>query len=335
VAIEDIPVPDVGPGAVRLSVAAASLNFGDIARCRGGVASVMMPPPFTLGMDACGVVEAASPGAEHLVGRRVVAITSMALGGIADAALAPAHAVFDAPPEFDDAKAAAFLLPFHVAHLALHRRARLEGGETMLVIGAASGVGTAAVQLGVAAGATVIAAAGGPEKGRVCRDLGASHALDTTSDDLFERVMELTGGRGAEVVFDLVGGDGVETAWSCVAREGRYVPVGFNDDPQSGLTGRPLRKVAMGNFSVIGVLLSYNEVPQQMRRGGFNPFPPAVGAEVHAALCDLAARGAIKPHIGRRIRMHEVGEALEAHERRETIGRTVVEVGADRPDALG
>jgi NADPH2:quinone reductase len=333
VEIVDIPVPDVGPGAVRIAVSAASLNFGDIARCRGGVASVMVPPPFTLGMDACGVVEAAAPGAEHWLGRRVVAITSMALGGIADAALAPAHAVFDAPAQFDDAEATGFLLPFHVAHLALHRRALLQAGETVLVIGAASGVGTAAIQLGVAAGATVIAVAGGADKGRVCVDLGAANALDTTSDDLFERVMELTDGKGAEVVFDLVGGDRVEVAWSCVAREGRYVPVGFNDDPQSGLTGRPLRKVAMGNFSVVGVLLSYNDVPLQARRGGFNPFPPAVGAEVHAALCELAARGAIKPYVGRRILMREVGEALEAHERRATIGRTVVDVGADRATA--
>lgn len=329
VEITDIPIPDVGPGAVRIAVSAASLNFGDIARCRGGVASVMLPPPFTLGMDACGVVEAAGEGAQHLLGRRVVGITTMALGGIAEYALAPAHAVFDAPAQFDDAEGAAFILPYHVAHLALHRRAQLAAGETLMIIGAASGVGTAAMQLGLAAGAEVIAVAGGADKVELCRTLGAAHALDSTTDDLFDRVMEITGGRGAEVVFDLVGGDRVETVWTCVAREGRYVPVGFNDDPQSGLTGRPLRKVAMGNFSVVGVLLSYNQVPLQMRRAGLNPFPPPVGAEVHAALCDLVARGAVRPHIGRRITIDDVGAALEAHERRETTGRTVVVVAPD------
>jgi NADPH2:quinone reductase len=182
----------------------------------------------------------------------------------------------------------------------------------------------------VAAGAEVIAVAGGADKGRICAQLGASHVIDAASDDLFDRVMEHTGGRGAEVVFDLAGGDRVESAWTCVAREGRYVPVGFNDDPQSGLTGRPLRKVATGNFSVVGVLLSYNEVPVQMRRAGLNPFPPAVGAEVHAALCDLVTRGAIRPYVGQRIRMQEVGAALEAHERRATVGRTVVDIGSDR-----
>ena len=324
VEIIDVPIPDVGPGAVRIAVSAASLNFGDIARCRGGVASVMLPPPFTLGMDACGIVEATGEGAEHLLGRRVVGITTMALGGLAEFALAPAHAVFDAPPELDDAEGAAFILPFHVAHLALHRRARLEAGETLMVIGAASGVGTAAIQLGVAVGAEVIAVARGADKGRLCRRLGATHALDSTTDDLFERVMEITDGRGAEVVFDLAGGEGVEAAWTCVAREGRYVPVGFNDDPQSGLTGRPLRKVATGNFSVVGVLLSYNQVPAQVRRAGLNPFPPPVGAEVHDELTELVASGAIRPHIGQRIDLDGVGAALESHENRTTTGRTVV-----------
>ena len=330
VEITDIPVPEPGPGSVRIAVSAASLNFGDIARCRGGVASVMLPPPFTLGMDACGIVDATGEGAEHLLGRRAVAITTMALGGIADYALAPAHAVFDAPAELDDVEGAAFILPFHVAHLALRRRARIEAGETLMVIGAASGVGTAAIQLGVAAGAQVIAVAGGAAKGEVCRQLGATHALDSTADDLFDRVMEITEGRGAEVVVDLVGGEGVESAWTCVAREGRYVPVGFNDDPQSGLTGRPLRKVSTGNFSVVGVLLSYNHAPLQMRRAGLNPFPPSVGGDVHDALCELVTRGAIRPHVGTRITIDEVGAALEAHESRATTGRTVVVINAEQ-----
>ena len=330
VEIRDIALPDAGPGAVRIAVSAASLNFGDIARCRGGIASVMKPPPFTLGMDVCGVVDAAGPGAEGWLGRRVVAITTMALGGIAEAALAQAHSVFDAPPELDDVEAAAFTLPFHVAHLALHKRARLVAAETLMVLGGASAVGTAAIQLGVAAGADVIAVAGG-DKGSMCAQLGASIVIDSTTDDIFDRVMTHTDGRGAEVVFDLVGGELVETVWTCVAREGRYLPIGFNDDPQSGMTGRPLRKVATGNFSILGVLLSYNEVPIQVRRAGLNPFPPATGIEVHAALRDLVSRGAIRPVVGRRIRMEDVGSALEDHEQRRTTGRTVVDVSAGLP----
>jgi NADPH2:quinone reductase len=285
----------------------------------------MIPPPFTLGMDVCGVVDAAGDGATEWIGRRVVAITTMALGGIAEYALAPVHGVFDAPIELDDSAAAAFTLPFHVSHLALHKRARLAAGETLMVVGGASGVGTAAIQLGIAAGADVIAVAGG-DKGSVCSQLGASLVIDPATGDMFDRVMNHTDGRGAEVVFDVVGGDLVETTWTCVAREGRYLPVGFNDDVQSGMTGRPLRKVSTGNFSVVGVLLSYNEVPLQVRRAGLNPFPSSVGAEVHAGLCDLVTRGAIRPVVGRRITIDEVGAALEEHEQRRTTGRTVVEL---------
>jgi NADPH2:quinone reductase len=323
--IEDIPIPEVGPGEVRIAVAAASLNFGDIARCRGTVASVMGQVPFTLGMDVCGVVDAAGDGAEAWIGRRVVAMTNQSFGGIAEAALSSLTSVFDAPPELDDAEAAAFTLPFHTGYLALHKRAHLAAGETLLVIGGASAVGTAVIQLGVAAGAGVIAVAGGVEKARLCEALGAT-AIDHTTDDVFDRVITVTDGRGAEVVVDLVGGEQTETIWTCVAREGRYLPVGFNDDPQSGLTGRPLRKVAMGNFSVLGVMLGYNEMPIELRKFGINTFPPEVGREVHNALLELVAAGAIRPVIGRRISMHEVAAALDDHEQRKTSGRTVVDL---------
>ncbi|HEX7095653.1 MAG TPA: NADPH:quinone oxidoreductase family protein [Acidimicrobiales bacterium] len=326
VKVRDVEPPELQPGFVRIAVNAASINYGDIARCRGGVASVMGKPPFTLGMDVCGVVESASEGNEAWIGRRVVAMTNMSLGGMAELALAQVNGVFDAPPELDDAEAAAFLLPYHTSYLALHRRARLQEGETLLVVGGASGVGTAAIQVGKALGARVIAAAGGPEKAAFCESLGAAVGIDYTNDDIFERVMECTDGRGAEVVCDLVGGDRTEAVWTCVAREGRYIPVGFNDDREAGLTGRPLRKVSTGNFSVVGVMLSYNDAPLQMRRFGINTLPPSLGPEVHMALCDLVARGAIRPVVGRRIRMDEVAAALEDHAHRRTTGRTVVEI---------
>jgi len=322
----DVPVPEPDPGGVRIAVSAASLNFGDIARARGGVAMVMAEPPFTLGMDVCGVVDAAGEGAEEWVGRRVVAMTNQSLGGMAEHALAAGTSVFDAPPELDDVEAAAFTIPFHVGYLALHRRAALQAGEHLLVVGAASAVGTAAIQLGVAAGAHVIAVAGGPEKGALCTDLGASHTIDGAADDVFDGVMAATDGHGADVVFDVVGGEGTETIWTTVAQGGRYIPVGFNDDAQSGLTGRPLRKVSMGNFSVIGVILAYLDVPIEFRRFGVNPFPPSVGREVHAALCELVAAGKIRPTIGRRITMGDVAQALTDHADRRTSGRTVVDL---------
>ncbi|MDV3126457.1 zinc-binding dehydrogenase [Mycobacterium sp. 21AC1] len=311
---------------MRIAVSAASLNFGDIARCRGTVASVMGQLPFTLGMDACGVVDKAGDGATEWVGRRVVAMTKQSLGGLAEFAIAPSTTTFDAPDGLDDVTAAAFTLPFHVGYLALHRRAKLTSGENLLVVGGASAVGTAMIQLGVAAGANVIAIAGGPEKVRLCEDLGAS-AIDHTAGDLFDEVNARTDGHGADVAVDLVGGDQTEVIWTCLAREGRYLPVGFNDDPQSGLTGRPLRKVSMGNITVLGVILGYGELPVEFRRFGLNIFPAEVGREVHGALLDLLATGRVHPVIGRRIAMDEVAGALDDHEQRRTMGRTVVTVG--------
>jgi NADPH2:quinone reductase len=181
VTVEDVDAPEVTPGTVRVRVSTASLNYGDIARCRGGLASVMAQPPFTLGMDVCGTVEEAAEGLEQWVGKRVVGITPMAMGGLAEQALIPATALFEAPESLDDVQAAAFTLPFHISYLALVRRARLQPGEQLLVIGAASAVGTAAIQLGVAQGAHVIAAAGGPDKGKTCLELGAAVAIDSTS----------------------------------------------------------------------------------------------------------------------------------------------------------
>jgi NADPH2:quinone reductase len=325
VEVGEVEVPEPGPGELRLAVSAASVNFGDIARCKGGVASVMGQPPFTLGMDACGVVDAVGDGVDaSWIGRRVVAMAKQSLGGMAEFAISTAGSVFDAPAGFDDAEAAAFLLPFHVGYLALHERARLQAGESLLVVGGASGVGTSVIQLGVAAGARVIAIAGGAEKCRVCSDLGAAVTIDHTADDIFDRVMEATGTKGAEVACDMVGGDGTETIWTCMAFDGRYVPVGFNDDAQSGLTGRPLRRVSMANFSVVGVILAYAQLPVEFRKFGLNPFPPDTGPRVHAALCELVAAGRIRPVVSRRIAMSEVGTALEDHDQRRTTGRTVV-----------
>jgi NADPH2:quinone reductase len=285
----------------------------------------MAQPPFTLGMEVCGVVDAAGPGADHWLGKRVVAMTQMSFGGLADAALAPVNGIFDAPAELDDIDAAAFLLPFHTTHLAL-TKARLSPGESLLVVGGASALGTAVIQLGKSMGARVIAVAGGPEKTDLCVKLGADAAIDHTSEDIFEKVMDLTSERGADVVCDMVGGAATEKIWTCVAYEGRYVPVGFNDDPESGFTGRPLRRVAMGNFSVVGVLLSYNAESRIMRQFGVVPNPPERGIEVHTELTRMVAEGAIRPYVGRRISLGEVASALEAHAARRTCGRTVVDL---------
>ena len=323
--VVEIPVPEPGAGQVRVRVAAGSLNFNDVDRCRGRTTTIPMPPPFTLGMDVCGVVDAAGAGGEAWIGRRVVAITQLAQGGLAEYALAPLGSVFEAPEGLDDAEAAAFLLPFHTTHLALFRRARLEAGETLLVHSGASGLGSAAIQLGVAKGARVLATAGGPEKTKLCSELGAELAIDHRREDFVAAVLDHTRDVGAHVVCDLAGGEFAEKSWRCVAREGRYLCIGFADDPKGGFTGRPLRPTCPGNFSIVGAMLAYiDNLPSPIRRMGMNPFGRAVGEEIHADLLRLLKERKIRPVVSRRISLEEAGRALDDHEQRRTTGRTAV-----------
>ena len=326
--IVDLPVPEPEAGQLRIRVSAGSLNFNDVDRCRGRVVTVPTPVPFTLGMDVCGVVDAAGGGGEMWVGRRVVAITQMALGGLAEYAIAPVSSVFEAPEELDDTEATAFLLPFHTTHLALFRRGGLREAESLLVHSGASGLGSAAIQLGVAAGARVFATAGGPEKTRLCRDLGAELVIDHREQDFAEAVLDYTADVGAHVICDLAGGDFVERSWRCIAREGRYLAVGFADDDERGFSGRPLRAACPGNFSIVGVMLAWvGEVPSAIRRLGLNPFGREVADAVHGDLLRLVSEKKIRPVIGRRVSLEQAAAALEDHESRRSIGRTVVEIG--------
>ncbi|HWF15785.1 MAG TPA: NADPH:quinone oxidoreductase family protein [Acidimicrobiales bacterium] len=326
-AVRTVARPEPGPGEVRIAVAAASLNFNDIDRCRGKLVSVPTPPPFTLGMDVCGVVDAVGEGAEGWLGKRVVAITKTALGGIAEFAIAPSISVFDAPPELDDAEATAFVLSFQASHLALFRRGRLQAGETLVIHSAASGLGTAGIQLGKAVGAKVVAIAGGTEKGALCTSLGADLVIDHLKEDFVESVLTATSDQGADVIYDLTGGDVAERSWRCTAHGGRYLAVGFADDDENGMTGRPLRMACLGNIDIVCVMLGWaDSVDPGMRRFGFNPFGRDVADEVHADLLAMVAKGMIRPFIGRRVTMEEAGRALDDHEARRSVGRTVVEI---------
>jgi NADPH2:quinone reductase len=312
---------------VRIRVAAGSLNWNDLDRCYGRLTTIPNPPPFTLGMDCCGVVDAAGAGAETWLGRRVVAVTQMARGGLAEQAIASTDTVFDAPPELDDAEATSTTIPFHTAHLALFERGKLEAGENLLVTSGASGVGSAAIQLGRAAGAHVFATTTGAEKRKLCAELGAELVIDHKEQDFTKEVLDRTADVGAHVICDLSGGSFVQGCWRCVARDGRYLAVGFADDPENGMKGQALRPLCAGNFSVVGVICSYvSALPSPLRRMGFNPFGRDTALRVHAALCEGFAKGTLRAVVGKRVSMQEAGAALEAHARRETWGRTVVEI---------
>jgi NADPH:quinone reductase len=179
----------------------------------------------------------------------------------------------------------------------------------------------------VAAGARVIAVAGGPQKTALCRELGAAVVVDHTSEDFVEAVLAATGDSGADLIYDLAGGDFAEKSWRCTAHGGRYLAVGFADDDNNGMTGRPLRMACIGNVDIVCVMLAWvRGVDPGMRRFGFNPFGREVADEIHADLLRLVTDGKIRPVIGRRVEMGEAGKALDEHEARRTTGRTVVVV---------
>jgi NADPH2:quinone reductase len=325
--LDELAEPVPGSGEVRIRVAAAALNRNDADMCRGRYPTIHPPLPFGLGMEVTGTVDAAAPGLEDWLGRRVAAVPSGGFGGYASRALARVDMVFPVPESLAAADAAALLIPFHTAHLALHRRAGLRAGETLLVHSAAGGVGSAALQLGVAAGARVVATAGGPEKVGLCRELGADLAIDYREQDFVEAVLAATGGRGADVVCDLVGGEVALRSFDCIAREGRYLIAGFSGGVEAGEIGLPPRRASLGNFSLVGVMMAWvSELDPALRRAGFQPFSREVGEEVHRDVLALLEAGRIRPVVGRTIDFEDVPRGLEDLESRRTLGRVVVRV---------
>ena len=196
--------------------------------CYGRYRTVNPPLPYTLGMEVVGEVVRTGDGADQWLRKRVVATAVGAHGAHAQQVLADCDMTFDAPASLDDVDAAAFFFPFHVAHLALAERGHLEPGQTVLVHAGAGGVGSAAIQLGVALGARVIATAGSAEKLDLCRELGADVAVDYTTDDVVGAALDATNGRGVDVVCDLVGGETTVRTFPCVAHGGRHVLAGFS-----------------------------------------------------------------------------------------------------------
>jgi NADPH:quinone reductase len=204
--LADVPRPVPGPGQILVRVHAAAANFSDVLLARGTY-QIHLELPFTLGVEVSGEVEQAGPGVTGFCpGDRVLGDTELPHGGFAQYALMDASAAMPAPAALDDAEAASFYIAYQTGWLGLHRRAQLAAGETLLVHAAAGGVGSAAVQLGKAAGARVIGVVGGPEKAALAREMGADVVVDRRADDFVAVVKEVTGGRGADVVFDPVGG---------------------------------------------------------------------------------------------------------------------------------
>lgn len=326
--LDEIPIPAPGPGEIRVKARAAALNYNEVDGCHGRYLTVNPQIPYTLGMEVMGTVDAAGPGAEEWIGRRVTACAKGAFGAYAEYVIGDAGMAFDAPAALSDEQAAAFYFPFHLAWLGLHQRARLHAGETVLVHAGAGGVGSAAIQLAVAAGARVFATAGGPVKTQKCLELGAEIAIDYRAGDFVPAVMNATNGLGVDVVFDGVGGAVTEASVRALALYGRLLMIGFaggiEAEDQPMLTPRP---IMFGSATLMGVMLAYTADPAlENPAPGFHMQPRVIGDRVQRELEKLLAKEAIKPFIGKTVVFAELPDALDDMDLRLTMGRTVVTI---------
>jgi NADPH2:quinone reductase len=315
-ALVEADVPDPGPGQVLLRVRACALNFPDALMVRGQYQD-RPPLPFTPGIEVCGDVVALGPDASgRQLGERVVGLTAMPHGGLADYAVGPAADLWPAPSELDDASAAALWVAYQTGWLALHRRAGLRPGETLLVHAAAGGVGTAAVQLGKAAGARVVGVVGGADKVAVARRAGADEVVDRTAHadqaSFVAALREACGRGGADVVYDPVGGDAFTASTKVVAFEGRILVVGFASGviPQA-----PTNHTLVKNYGILGVYW-----------GLYRSRAREVVAEAAEAIASLVSRGAIVPEVSSRLPLADAASGVAALAAGRTTGRVVVEV---------
>jgi NADPH2:quinone reductase len=300
----------LGDDEVVIDVHACALNFADALLCTDGYQE-HPPLPFAPGLEVAGIVSAAGATAAHTVGTRVAGSPLLPHGGLAQQCVAKADHVFAIPPGVDSAVAAAMHVTYQTAWFALHRRAHLQAGNTLLVHAGAGGVGSAAIQLGVAAGATVVATAGGPEKVERCRALGAHHAIDYRASDFADAVNDLTAGRGADVIFDSVGGDTFVRSTKCVAWEGRIVVIGAAGGRYAeARTNHALVK----NYGILG-----------LNWRGYLTRDAAAVREANDALMALLAAGAVTPLISETLALDDdIPAAIDRITTGKTTGKIVV-----------
>jgi NADPH:quinone reductase len=305
--LNEIDRPSVGPDEVLVTARAVAINFPDALLAKGEY-QVKPEIPCSPGLELCGEIVELGAGVSGLrVGQRVIASK---IGVLADYSVIDASTVFPAPDALSDEEAAALFIGYQTGYFGLHRRAVIKPGETLLVHAAAGGVGTAAVQLGKAAGANVIGVVGSKAKIEVAQRAGADHVIDRSTDDFVGVVNELTHGNGADVIYDPVGGDVFERSTKCIAFEGRIIVVGF----ASGSVGVAKANHALvKNYGILG-----------LHWGLYATKAPQLIAEAHRELTKLADAGAVRPVIGEVLPFEHAAEAIQRVASGESIGRLVV-----------
>ena len=293
---KELPTPVPKAGEVLIEIKAASLNFPDLLIVQNKY-QMKPPPPFVPGSEYAGVVRAVGEDVRSLkVGQHVACLSGT--GGFATHTIAPAALCMPLPPGFPFVDAAAFIMIYATSHHALLDRAQLKAGETVLVLGAAGGVGTSAIQIAKAAGARVIAAASTDEKCALCTSIGADATINYSTENLRDAIKALTEGKGPDVIYDPVGGAFTEPAFRSIAWRGRYLVVGFASGPTPSL---PLNLPLLKGASIVGVFW-----------GGFAKAEPKANAAMMGELASWYAQGKIKPVIDSTMPMAEL-KAAYAH----------------------
>ena len=303
------PEPEASAGRVLVAVKAAALNFPDVLMTRG-LYQERPPLPFVPGLELAGVVERVGTGVTRFKpGDRVVAFSGQAM---AERVSVPQESVIPMPSTLDFVAASGLCLTYFTSYHALKQRAQLQPGETLLVLGAGGGVGTAAVEIGKVMGARVIAAASSAAKLEVARALGADHLIDYSTHDLRERVKEITGGAGVDVVYDPVGGPYTEPAVRSLAWKGRFLVVGFaaGDIPKLAIN-----LLLLKGASLVGVFW-----------GAFARREPAAQMQNVRELWELLEAGRLKPVVGQVFALEDGVKAFETLEGREARGKVVIKV---------
>ena len=305
---KELPTPVPQAGEVLLEIKAASLNFPDLLIVQNKYQ--MKPPlPFVPGSEYAGVVQALGEGVKHLkVGQHVACLSGT--GGFASHTIAPAALCMPLPDGFGFVDAAAFIMIYATSHHALVDRGQLKAGETVLVLGAAGGVGTSAIQIAKAMGARVIAAASTDEKCALCKSIGADATINYTTENLRDAIKALTDGKGPDVIYDPVGGDFAEPAFRSIAWRGRYLVVGFASGPIPAL---PLNLMLLKGASVVGVFW-----------GGFAKNEPKANAAMMMELANWYAQGKIKPVIDSTMPMADLKAAYAHMGSRSVKGKLVM-----------
>lgn len=309
--LEDWPDPGPpGPGQVRLRIAAAGLNFADLL-VTAGKYQARQEPPFIPGFEAAGAVEAVGPGVTAFApGDRVMAIPEA--GAFAEHAVIPADHAYPAPHGLDAAEVAGFPIAYGTSYLALVEQAKLQAGETLLVHGAAGGVGLTAVEIGKALGATVIATAGGPDKCAIARAHGADHVIDYRAEDIRARVKDVAG--GVDVVYDPVGGSAFDASLRVVNWNARILVVGF--------AGGTVPQIPAN------ILLVKNVAAMGFYFGSWRQRRPELVAQAFRALDGLVQAGKLKPLVSHRLPLAEFRAALDLITSRQSTGKVALLTGA-------